>query len=105
MGKYQRKMLSLCIVVALAMAQVVSQPVEIQAAAKVTEITLNKKSTSMYVGQKITLKVAKVKPAKASKGVTWKSSNSEIATVSAKGKVTAKKAGTVKITAVSKNNT
>lgn len=45
----------------------------------------------------VQLKVS-VSPSKAKKSVTYKSSNTKIATVSKKGKVTAKKPGTVKIT-------
>ena len=52
----------------------------------------------------ITLKVKSVKPSKASKKVTWKSSNRKIATVTSSGKVKARKEGTVTITATSKNN-
>lgn len=55
-------------------------------------------------GGSLKLKVSSVKPAKASKKVTWSSSNKKIATVSKKGAVKAKKAGTVTITAKSKAN-
>ena len=58
----------------------------------------------MLVGQKYRLKVKKVKPNKATKKVKWKSSNKRIATVSNSGVVKAKRAGTVKITAISKKN-
>lgn len=54
-------------------------------------------------GKKITLK-AKVTPSTASnKKVTWKSSNTKIATVNSKGVVTGKKAGKVTITATAKD--
>lgn len=59
-------------------------------------ITLNKKSLSMLVGEAISLKARIVG---ASQKVSWKSSNSNIASVSSKGLVTAKKSGTVTITA------
>lgn len=65
---------------------------------EVTKVTLNKANTSLYVGKTMTLK-ATVTPSNASdKKVTWKSSNSKIATVDENGKVTAKKAGAVTIT-------
>ncbi len=54
-------------------------------------------------GKKIALK-ATVSPAGSSQKVTWTSSNKKIATVSSGGIVTGRKAGTVKITAVSKAN-
>ena len=54
-------------------------------------------------GKKITLK-AVVSPSGASQEVKWSSSDKKIATVSSGGVVTGKKAGTVKITAVSKKN-
>lgn len=68
------------------------------------KIKLNVTNKTLYVGEKTNLKVKKVIPAKASTSVTWKSSNEKVATVTAKGKVTAKKEGTAKITAISKKN-
>ena len=61
------------------------------------------KTAKIVKGKSYTFKVA-VNPAGASKAVTWKTSNKKVATVSAKGVVKAKKAGTVKITAISKSN-
>ncbi len=68
----------------------------------ITSITI---TGSGYVakGKKIQLKAA-VQPKGASQGVKWVSSNPKIAAVNSKGVVTGKKAGTVKITAVSKAN-
>ena len=60
----------------------------------------------LYVGKKIELKV-KVNPKEVvnvSKKIKWVSSNKKIATVNAKGKVVAKKPGTVYIYAKSKKN-
>ena len=64
-----------------------------QAAAKVK---LSAKKLTLTVGQSKTLTVKK--GSKKVKSVKWKSSNAKVATVK-KGKVTAKKAGTAKITA------
>ncbi len=64
----------------------------------VSAVTLNKSSLSLEIGKSETLTAA-VAPANASdKAVTWKSSNTAVATV-ANGKVTAVKAGTADITA------
>lgn len=57
-------------------------------------VKLNKKTTTLIKGKTLTLKVTGTK-----KKVTWKSSNKKVATVSTKGKVTAKKKGTATITA------
>ena len=65
--------------------------VNVQAASKVK---INKTSTTIYVGKTETLKISGT-----SKTVKWSTSNKNIATVSGKGKVTAKKAGTTTITA------
>lgn len=74
------------------------------AAPKAKNITLSAKKKTLTVGSKFKLKVKKVKPAKANKKVTWKSSRKKVATVSKTGVVTAKKAGSAKITATSKSN-
>ena len=62
------------------------------------KVVLNKKNLSLTKGATAVLK-ATVTPAKAySKGGTWTSSNKKVAAVSGNGKVTAKAAGTAKIT-------
>lgn len=68
-----------------------SVPGEVMAA---SNPQLNKKNVTMAVGTKYTLRVKNL-PKKAK--VTWTSSNKKRATVSKKGVVTAKKAGTVTI--------
>jgi uncharacterized protein YjdB len=66
-------------------------------------VTLNKKSATLGVGEKLNL-TATVKPANAtSKKVTYTSKNTKIATVNSKGVVTAKKAGTTTITVKTAN--
>ena len=72
---------------------------------KPSKITLNYTSVSSYVGDKVNLKVKAVKPKNASKRVSWKSSNTKIATVTKNGVVKPKKTGTVIITATSKEKT
>ena len=74
----------------------------------VTSVKLNRKSVNLKVKGKakqktVTLK-ATVNPKNANnKAVSWKSSNTKIATVNSKGKVTAKKKGTCYITATAKD--
>lgn len=66
----------------------------------VKSVKLNKTTVTMYTGNSLTLK-ATVSPSDATnKKVTWKSSNSKVAVVNSKGKVTAKKNGTATISAV-----
>lgn len=64
---------------------------------KIGKKKVTKKTYTLKKGKKATIKVT-VTPAKAKKKVTFKSSKKSVATVSKKGKVTAKKAGTAKIT-------
>lgn len=65
---------------------------------EVNDISINKTSLLLYTGQEETL-TATVKPDNATdKTVTWTSSNSNVATVSSSGKVTAVAAGNATIT-------
>ena len=69
----------------------------------VTKITLNKTKATLNPVDTLTLK-ATVTPSNATnKAVTWKSSNTKVATVSSSGKVTAKAAGTATITCTAKD--
>ena len=105
MKKQKKKLTAIILACILAISSLAVQPVRTQAAKKkVTAITLNAKSKTLYEGEWATLKIKNVTPAKGSKSVIWKTSNKKVATVTAKGKVTAKKKGTVKITAVSKSS-
>ncbi|MBQ2800624.1 MAG: Ig-like domain-containing protein [Lachnospiraceae bacterium] len=70
---------------------------------KVKSVKLN--ASKITVGTKATFTLtATVNPTNAKyKNITWSSSNKKVATVSKKGKVTAKKAGTATITALTKD--
>lgn len=59
-----------------------------------TAIRLNKKNITLNVGKKYTLKMSGT-----SKKVKWSSNKKSVAIVNSKGKITAKKKGTAKITA------
>lgn len=68
-------------------------------AVPVTKVTLNTSETTMEVGKTTTL-TASVQPSNATaKTLTWKSSNTSVATVSASGVVTGVKKGNATITA------
>ena len=70
----------------------------------VTSVKLNATRKVLYNGKATTLK-ATVYPSNASnKAVTWKTSNSKVATVNAKGIVTAKKPGYAYITVTTKDS-
>lgn len=85
-----RKKLKLLTIFAVALTLVFTTTITASAAS----VKLNKSKATLYVGQTVTLKVQNT-----SNTVKWSTSKKSVATVSAKGKVTAKKAGTAKITA------
>ena len=62
-----------------------------------------KQNATLYMGNQLTLNT-KLKPANAETTLTWKSSKKTVATVSVKGVVTPKKAGTTVITVRTSNN-
>ena len=68
------------------------------------KLTLNRKEILLYSGESKKLIVEKVRPAGASAKVSWKSKKQKVATVSANGRVTAKKPGKTTITATAKKN-
>lgn len=65
---------------------------------QVTKVTLNKTTASVVKGKTLTLTATVTPTTATNKKVTWKSSNTKIATVDSNGKITAKAAGTATIT-------
>lgn len=104
MKEKQRGVMSICMVLAVVIGIFVAYPLHTQAKTTVKSIQLNISKKTMYIGQRVSLKVKKVTPSKASAAVTWSSSDENVAIVTQTGVVTAKNLGTVKITAVSKSN-
>lgn len=111
-----RKMLHKLEVAALASALVLGTGMTVPAASeagaatkpKIKSFQVTAPKKTLYLGwtkakKSTTIKV-KVKPKKAPKKVTFRSSNKKVAKVSAKGKVTAVKPGKVTITVTSKAN-
>ncbi len=75
-----------------------------RSAVKVSGVKITgSKSMNLKTKKTQKLKTAVTPATAANQKVTWKSSNKKIATVNSKGKVTAKKAGTVRITAAAKD--
>ena len=75
------------------------------ATVKAKSMTLNvKNKMTMYVGASDTIKVKAVSPKKANKAASFKSSNAKVVKITAKGKITALKAGKATITVTSKSN-
>lgn len=68
----------------------------------ITKLKLSTKKKTLKKGKTYTLK-ATVKPSDMYVKVTYKSSNPKVATVNSKGKITAKKKGTAKITVIAKD--
>ncbi len=103
MKKWMRRFLAAVMIFIMAVSLVNVPGMEVQAAAKKpTKITLKSTYSTVDINGTVKVSVKSVKPANASKAVTYKSSNIKIATVNASGVVTGKKAGTVTITAISK---
>ncbi len=102
---YSTKIVAALIILAMVLTAVGISTTTVDAAAKApTKITLKATYLKVDVNGKTTVSINKVTPAKASKDVTWKSSNPKVATVNKNGVVTGKKWGNVKITATSKVN-
>lgn len=93
-------LLALVVVMAVAFTAIPSEA----ASKKPTKMSLKVTAKTIDIKGQATISVKSVKPSKASKAVTFKSSNKKIATVSSKGVVTGKKAGKVKITVTAKTN-
>lgn len=100
--KKSTRLFSILLSLAVMMTMLVT-PVS-AATVKAKKMTVSPKSATLVVGEKTKITVKSVTPKKASKAVTYKSSNKKVATVSKKGVVTAKKKGTAKITVTSKSN-
>ena len=86
-----KRSIALILCFALTLSMLVSPE---QSAAKKAKLKLNKKKVTLYVGKSVQLKVKGTK-----KKAKWKSSSKKTASVSSKGKVSAKKKGTARITA------
>lgn len=71
---------------------------------KPKKMTLNATSKKLDINGSFTIKVKKVYPKKASKAVSYKSSNTGVVKVNSKGLIVARKQGTAKITVTSKKN-
>ena len=71
----------------------------------ITNITLNKTATSLFVGDSETLTATFTPSGVINKTLTWSSSNTNVATVDQNGKITAKKVGTATITATATDGT
>ncbi len=99
-----RKTVCMSLVGVMTFTSIWSNDMTIQAASKPKKITMNKKKVSLEVGKTFKLKVKTVKPKKASKAVTYKTNKKKVATVSKKGVIKAKSAGTATITVTSKKN-
>ena len=106
-NKTARRMLSVLLLLVLMTVGCKIWTLEIHAAPRTEGIKLNYSKASMVAGDKLKLKVKSVRPVGASSRVKWSTSNKNIATVktiSTGVQVTAKKKGTVTITAKSKAN-
>ena len=99
-----KKRISALFVLVMALALICGSIATVSAATKPTKMTLNVTKKTIYVGTTFKVKVSSVKPAKASKSVSFKTSDKAIATVSSSGVVTGKAEGKATITVTSKSN-
>ncbi|MBE5957503.1 MAG: hypothetical protein E7254_01390 [Lachnospiraceae bacterium] len=103
--KNMKKIIGILLIIVLVLCTPASvYHVEAKTLKRTKKITLNKKTSELEIGQRIKLKVKKVKPAKSLKKVKWKSNKPNVAIVSKKGIVKAVGIGTAKITATSVSN-
>ena len=85
MRQKMKKAICMAAVGALAFVSVIGDNVTSEAAAKTKKIVMNKTKVTLKVGKTFKLKVKKVKPAKASKKVTYKSKKKHIPIVRKNG--------------------
>lgn len=102
--KSMKMMVGIVVVFAMVYSSTLVRSNVSYAAVKVKKITLNRTKLSMYVGEKVTIKVKKVTPKKSNKEVIYKTNKKSVAIVSKKGVVTAKSKGSAKISVISKSN-
>lgn len=94
MKRKLKKLQSIALIFLLATIILIGNTLTVKAAS----IKLNKTSASIYITQKVTLKLTCT-----TKKVTWSSSNKNVATVTTSGVVTGRKKGTAVITAMVSN--
>lgn len=95
MKRIKMKMIAIALIVAIAVATPVVTPFSgNMAVAEAATVKISKTKVSLMVAETVTLKITGTKSK-----VAWKSSNNKIASVTAKGVVTAESVGTAKITA------
>jgi len=103
-----KRILAVVLAAAVAVSILTVPDAEVSAATgkvkSVAVTNLPAKQLTLKKGKTFTLKSKVTVTGKASKKVTYKTSNKKIATVNAKGKITAKKKGTAKIYVISKAN-
>lgn len=109
MRKKSSILLLWAVVLTLVFSMSYAPGVEAAAKSNVKSVTVTNaasKKLTLVKGKSITLKVkvTSTNKKKASQKVTYKSSNTKVATVSSKGKITAKKKGTANITVTSQAN-
>lgn len=104
MKKSIKRLAALMMALAVVLVSALSPVVTAEAATAPKKLTLLSTAKTMYLKDTYTVRVKSVSPSKASKSVTFKTSNKKVATVTSKGVVTAKAAGTATITVTSKLN-